>query len=83
MVGMVQVKLVMDRKGRILIPKKIREKLGTRVFRLVLREDGVVELHPLYDPLSLKGSVKLGLSVEELEEAGEKFAVERAKGGSA
>jgi len=83
MVGMVQVKLVMDRKGRILIPKKIREKLGTRVFRLVLREDGVVELHPLYDPLSLKGSVKLGLSVEEVEEAGEKFAVKRVKGGSA
>ena len=74
-----QAKLVMDRKGRILIPKKIREKLGTRVFRLVLREDGVVELHPLYDPLSLKGSVKLGLSVEEVEEAGEKFVVERAK----
>ncbi len=72
-----KIKLVMDKKGRILLPKKIREKLKTRVFRLVLREDGVIELHPLYDPLSLKGSVKIGVSVEELEEAGERFIVKR------
>ena len=70
-------KLVMDRKGRILIPKKVREKLGTRVFRLVLRGDGVIELHPLYDPLGLKGSVRIGVSVEELEEAGEEFVTKR------
>ncbi len=72
-----QVKLVMDRKGRILLPKKIREKLRTRVFRLVLRRDGVIELHPLYDPLRLKGTVKLEISVEEIEEAGESFVVRR------
>ncbi len=73
------VRLVMDKRGRILIPKKVREKLKARSFRLVVRDDGVLELHPLYDPLSLKGSVKLDLTVEEIEEGGEDYVLKRAK----
>jgi len=73
------VRLVMDKRGRILIPKKVREKLKARSFRLVVRDDGVLELHPLYDPLSLKGSVKLDLTVEEIEEGGEGYVLKRAK----
>ncbi len=76
-VGWMSLKLIMDKKGRILIPKSIRERLKTRFFRVVLRRDGVIELHPLYDPLKLKGSVKLGISVEEIEEAGEKLITKR------
>ncbi|MCD6324606.1 MAG: hypothetical protein J7L55_05830 [Desulfurococcales archaeon] len=45
--GKLRLKLIMGRKGRILLPKKIREKLRTKAFRIVLRSDGVIELHPL------------------------------------
>ena len=69
-----------DKKGRILVPKRFRERLGSRRVRMIMREDGVIELHPVYDPLKLKGSVKLPFTVEELEEAGERFAAERAEG---
>jgi len=44
-----------------------------------MREDGVIELHPVYDPLKLKGSVKLPFSVEELEEAGEEYVLKRCE----
>jgi len=68
-----------DEEGRILVPKRFRERLGSKRVKMVMREDGVVELHPVHDPLKLKGSVKLPFTVEELEEAGERFAVERAE----
>ena len=67
----------MDKRGWILLPKKIREKLGTRRYCRVLRQDRVIGLHPLYDPLKLKGSMRIGISVEELEEAGEKYITKR------
>jgi len=69
--------LELDEKGRLLIPKKFREKLRTKRVKLVVRKDGVIELHPLRDPLKLKGSVKLPYTVEELEEAGEEHVLKR------
>jgi len=69
--------LEFDKKGRILIPKEIREKLGSKRLKLIVREDGVIELHPVYDPLKLKSSVKLPFTVEELEESGEEYVAKR------
>jgi hypothetical protein len=37
-------------------------------------------LIPLPDPLKLKGSLEIPWSIEELEEAGEKFALKRVEG---
>jgi len=74
----VGIYLKFDKKGRILVPKKYREKLGSQMVKLVMREDGVIELHPVYDPLKLKGSVKLPFTVEELEESGERHVIDRA-----
>lgn len=71
--------LEFDKKGRILVPKKFRDKLGSKRVKLTMRKDGVIELHPVHDPLRLRGSVKLPFTVEELEEAGERFVAERAK----
>ncbi|RLE75085.1 MAG: hypothetical protein DRJ44_06405 [Thermoprotei archaeon] len=77
--GIVEVYLEFDEKGRLLIPKKFRDKLGTKRVKLVMREDGVIELHPVYDPLKLKGSVKLPFPVEELEEDGEEYVLKRGQ----
>ncbi|MCD6458143.1 MAG: hypothetical protein J7K82_04760 [Thermoproteales archaeon] len=71
------VYLEFDKKGRLLVPKKFRDRLGSKRVKLVMREDRVIELHPVYDPLKLKGSVKLPFSVEELEEAGEEYVLKR------
>lgn len=67
----------MDERGRITLPAKLRRALGARRF-LVLRVGREVRLIPLRDPLDLKGAVKIPWSVEELEEAGEEAAGERA-----
>jgi len=67
----------MDDRGRITLPAELRRALGARRF-LVLRIGREVRLIPLKDPMSLKGSVKIPWSVEELEEAGEEAARERA-----
>jgi len=75
----VGIYLEFDKKGRILMPKKFRDKLGSKRVKLIMREDGVIELHPVHDALKLKGSVKLPFTVEELEEAGERFVAKRAK----
>jgi len=71
---MMGVYLEIDEKGRILVPKRFRDKLGSRRIKMIMREDGVIEIHPMYDPLKLKGSVKLPFTVEDLEEAGDRFA---------
>jgi len=61
------------------VPRRFRDRLRSKSVKMIMREDGVIELHPVQDPLKLKGSVKLPFTVEELKEAGDRFA-ERAEG---
>jgi len=74
---MMGVYLEIDEKRRMLVPKRFRDKLGSRRIKMIMREDGVIEIHPIHDPLKLKGSVKLPFTVEE---AGERFAGKGAEG---
>ncbi|RLE96189.1 MAG: hypothetical protein DRJ57_05885 [Thermoprotei archaeon] len=75
-----EIYLEFDDKGRLLIPKRYRELLKSKRVKLRVREDGVLEPHPVYDPLKLKGALKLPYTVGELEEAGEEHVVKRAEG---
>jgi len=38
---------VMDEKGRVVIPKKIRSKINAREFAIELTDDGMIILHPV------------------------------------
>jgi AbrB family looped-hinge helix DNA binding protein len=63
-------------KGQITIPKEVRDALGLESGHQVsflLREDGVVEMHPATEDLMslygiLKPSVR-GVTLEDMEEA--------------
>lgn len=66
----------LDDRGRITIPKEIRSKLKSKKFLVVLEGENVV-LVPLPNDIHLKGSLKIPWSIEELEEAGEKFVTKR------
>ncbi len=67
----------MDDRGRILIPKDIREKVRSKLFTLELMDNGTIVLKPIINEvLELSGKFK-GLleyeSLEELEEKQEEF----------
>ncbi|MCK4717536.1 MAG: AbrB/MazE/SpoVT family DNA-binding domain-containing protein [Thermoplasmata archaeon] len=47
-----------DKFGRILIPNRIRKRLDTEEFELLVKEDRV-ELIPIRDPLTLFGTLKI------------------------
>lgn len=49
---------------------------GAKVFEPVVK-DNAWGPHTLHDPLSLKGSVKLDLTVDEIEEGGEDHVLKR------
>lgn len=66
-------------RGRLTLPAEVRSKVKATKFLVVL-EGNSIRLIPLPDPLKIKGSIKIPWSMEELEEAGEQFAVERAEG---
>lgn len=66
-------------RGRLTIPAEVRSKVKATKF-LVILEGNSIRLIPLPDPLKIKGSMKIPWSMEELEEAGEQFAVKRAEG---
>jgi bifunctional DNA-binding transcriptional regulator/antitoxin component of YhaV-PrlF toxin-antitoxin module len=66
-------------RGRLTLPAEVRSKVKATKFLVVL-EGNSIRLIPLPDPLKIKGSIKIPWSIEELEEAGEQFAVERAEG---
>ncbi len=66
-------------RGRLTLPVEIRSKIKATKFLVFLEEDSI-RLIPLPDPLKLKGSVKIPWSIDELEEAGEDFALRRDEG---
>jgi len=43
--GKMCYKIQMDNYGRIIIPKEVREKVGSSVFKLIV-EDGIIKLIP-------------------------------------
>jgi len=68
-----------DDRGRILIPKRLRESIGSRRFLLTVR-DGRIELIPLEDPQEafkkLKGSRHLPFDWKEAKKIAERLASE-------
>ncbi|RLG52038.1 MAG: AbrB/MazE/SpoVT family DNA-binding domain-containing protein [Thermoproteota archaeon] len=67
----------MDEKGRILIPKELRERSGYRVFKARVMGDGAIVLEPLGAAVRKLGGKYRGLlkadSMEELEEVEEEY----------
>lgn len=71
--------ITLSSRGRLTLPAEIRSKIKATKFLIVLEEDSI-RLIPLPDPLKLKGSVKIPWSINELEEAGDEFALKRDEG---
>jgi bifunctional DNA-binding transcriptional regulator/antitoxin component of YhaV-PrlF toxin-antitoxin module len=68
----------MDDRGRVLIPADLRRKLKSRRF-LLIYDSKSIRLIPLRDPASLRGSIEIPWTLEELEEAGEELASKRSQ----
>ena len=66
-----------DDRGRITIPPEIRDKVGSKRFLAHIDGDGI-HLVPLPDPRSVRGSVKIPWTDEELEEAAESEILKRS-----
>ncbi|RDD53676.1 MAG: AbrB/MazE/SpoVT family DNA-binding domain-containing protein [Candidatus Korarchaeota archaeon NZ13-K] len=69
----------MDDRGRVLIPKRLRESIGSRRFLLIVK-DGKMELIPLDDPKEalkkLKGSRQFPFNWEEAKRIAERLVNE-------
>ena len=65
-------------RGRLTLPADVRSKVKATKF-LVILEDNSIRLIPIPDPLKIKGSIKIPWSIDELEEAGEQFALQRVE----
>ncbi len=71
--GIISTIIAMDDRGRILIPKSIRDKVKSKYFRIKLRDDGSIVLEPLLkDALAVAGKHKGILVYEDFEELEEK-----------
>lgn len=66
-----------DKKGRMVIPKEIRDKIKTNRFLVELFE-GEIRLVPIPPVDSLRGKYRLEKSIEEIEEDQEKYLKEFA-----
>lgn len=66
-------------RGRLTLPAEVRSKVKAKRFLVVL-EGNTIRLIPLPDPLKVEGSLEIPWSIEELEEAGEEFALKRVEG---
>jgi len=67
----------MDRKGRLLVPAKVRRKLKSRRFTVKVQE-GTLIFEPLPEPEAVRGKYRglLKVSQEEMEEMQERFLSE-------
>ncbi len=68
------VTVEMDEKGRVHIPSSVRQELKSRRFTLSVK-GGKLLMEPVKSAASVRGKYKdiIKASVEELEEAGERF----------
>lgn len=66
--------VLMDDRGRILIPREIRVKCSSRAFKISLQEDGSIVLRPL-DLRRLGGKYRglLKVNLDELEVIEEEY----------
>lgn len=69
----------MDSRGRLTLPAEVRSRVEALRF-LVILEGNSIRLIPLPNPLNVRGSIKIPWSIDELEEAGERFILNRAEG---
>ncbi len=68
------IKVEIDKRGRLLLPAEIRNRIGSR--RFLLKEvEGKLDLEPLPRPEEVKGKHRglLEKDIQELEEDQEKF----------
>lgn len=73
--------LQVDERGRLTIPRKIREKIGIERHLLLEVAEDHLKLKPLKDPLTeLEGSLTSRLPFEELRKISEEQLVKEAMG---
>lgn len=65
-----------DRRGRLVLPAKIRKSLDSNLL-LLKKTKKSIELIPLPDPKSLRGKYKINGEMIEIEELQEKRLLER------
>jgi len=68
--------VVLDRKGRVVIPQEIRKEFETRRF-IAKKIEGRIELIPLPNPKSLRGRYRIEGDLTDLEELQERKVLER------
>ena len=73
-VGMMGRTVELDKRGRLLLPAEIRNRIGSKRF-LLKEAEGKIELEPLPSPKKVKGKYQglLDKSMEDLEEDQEKL----------
>jgi AbrB family looped-hinge helix DNA binding protein len=73
----------LDSKGRIVLPKKEREKMGIKRRVLLINAGDHIKIIPLPEkPLdALEGALKIETPFNELRKAAEKLAEEEARRG--
>lgn len=69
--------VTLDERGRLTLPAEVRSKIDAKRFMVIL-EGNSIKLIPIPNPLKVKGSLKIPWTIEELEEAGEEFVLDRA-----
>lgn len=72
------VKTKMDKRGRIVIPKEIRERFQAEYFEVTV-EGGVISLVPLKDPLTTLQKKLSKSSTKSIDELAESVAVKEVK----
>jgi DNA-binding transcriptional regulator/RsmH inhibitor MraZ len=69
-----------DRKGRVLLPSKVRKKVRARVFELRVEDSSTIIMEGLRDPEAVRGKYKgllKGKSIRQIEEEQEMFISRR------
>ena len=68
-----------DKRGRLVIPSRIKKRLKIGSTVRLQERDGKLELTPATDPLKkLKGSAKARVSAKQLDELAESIAVKES-----
>ncbi len=68
-----------DKRGRLVIPSRIKKRLKIGSTVRLEERDGKLELTPAVDPLKrLKGSAKARVSAKQLDELAESIAVKKS-----
>lgn len=68
-----------DKRGRLVIPSKLKKRLKIESAVRLQEKDGKLELTPISDPLrKLEGSAKVRITAKELDELAESIVKKEA-----